>query len=150
MHQANDPDRVQILLAEYERGQEVGHHTDTIIHEVTAIVWGANTLLLGFILEVPCEANRQIPIIVASVIGIAMSIYVPWVHSLVKGIQRIAYNVCRTIENEVPLPHRLNSEIHTNYPSWRPGLVAVWVLTVLFVLAWLAIIIRAAVCLCRG
>jgi hypothetical protein len=141
---------IQIRLAEYERSQEVGHHTDTIIHEVTAIVWGANTLLLGFILEVPCEPNRQVPVIVASLIGIAMSAYVPWVHSLTKRIQRIAYRICRTIEDEVPLPHRLNNEIHADYPSWKPGLAAVWFLTILFVGAWLAILIRSGVCLCRG
>jgi hypothetical protein len=46
-------------MHEYEQAGEIARHTDNIIHEVTAIVWGANTLLLGFILEVPCESKNQ-------------------------------------------------------------------------------------------
>lgn len=74
----NEPDdahRIEKLLAEYERAQEVGHHTDTIIHEVTAIVWGADTLLMGFILEVSCESNNQLLVIVTAIIGILMSMF---------------------------------------------------------------------------
>jgi len=40
----NGPDsdkfRVEKMLAEYERAQEIGIHTDTVIYEVTAIIWG--------------------------------------------------------------------------------------------------------------
>jgi hypothetical protein len=146
----SDRDRIEILLAEYERGQEIGHHTDGIIHEVTSIVWGANTLLLGFILEVSCDSTNQILVIVSAVVGILMSAYVPWVHHLTKRIQRIAYDVCRKIEDEAPLPHRLNILINADYPKWKPGLVAVWVLTAVFVAAWLGVIVHAGICLCHS
>lgn len=138
---------VEILLAEYGQAQEVGHHTDTIIHEVTAIVWGANTLLLGFILEVPCESNNQKLVIVGSIVGILMSAYVPWVHHLTKKGQRVAYDVCRNIEDSLSLPHRLHTRIHREYPRWKPGLVAVWVLTVSFVVGWIYVISRSWKCL---
>jgi hypothetical protein len=35
--------RLEKMVAEYERAQAVGHHTDTVIHEITAIVWGGQT-----------------------------------------------------------------------------------------------------------
>jgi hypothetical protein len=143
----NEP-QVQKLLAEYNQAQEVGHHTDGIIHEVTSIVWGANTLLLGFILEVDCKSDNQILVIVASVVGLLMSVYVPWVHSLTKRNQRTAYKVCRQIEDELQLPHKLHSQINETYPHWRPGLWAVGVLTFVFVVAWLFVIVHAILCIC--
>jgi hypothetical protein len=51
-------------LHEYDQALEIGRYSDNIIHEVAAIVWGANTLLLGFILEVPCESTNQSLVIV--------------------------------------------------------------------------------------
>jgi hypothetical protein len=140
---------IEKALCEYDQALEVGHHTDTIIHEVTAIVWGANTLLLGFILEVPCKPKSQILVIVAAVVGVFMSVYVPWVHHWTKKSQRIAYGVCRQIETELSLPHRLHTTINEIYPKWRPGLKAVWLLTVVFVLAWVGVLCNAFACLCR-
>lgn len=141
---------IEKALCEYDQALEIGHHTDTIIHEVTAIVWGANTLLLGFILEVPCHSKNQSLVIVSSVVGIFMSVYVPWVHHWTKKSQGIAYGVCRQIESELALTHRLHTAINQIYPNWRPGLKAVWLLTVVFVLAWVGVIGRAFVCLCHN
>lgn len=137
------------MLAEYERAQEIGHHTDTVIHEITAIVWGANTLLLGFILEVNCDSDNQKLVVAAAVIGFLMSVYVPLVMHWTKKSQRIAYATCRQIEDELPLAHRLNNRIHEEYPKWRPGQVAVWVLTVFFVIAWICVVVHACSCLHR-
>jgi hypothetical protein len=51
--------RQEKLLHEYDQALQIAQHSDTIIYGVTAIVWGANTLLLGFILEVPCEFKSK-------------------------------------------------------------------------------------------
>jgi hypothetical protein len=99
----NNPDEnekhgVEKVLAEYELAQEIGHHIDSVIHEITAIVWGANTLLLGFILEVKCESSNQNLVIVAAVVGIFMSTYVIWVMRARLPVQKIAYKVCRKLK----------------------------------------------------
>src|SRR5690349_10357106 len=94
---------VEKALAEYQQAQDVGHHTDTVIHEITAIVWGASTLLLGFVLEVDCASGNQWLVIVASIIGFVMSAYVTLVMRWTKRSQRVAYKVCREIEDELPL-----------------------------------------------
>ncbi len=138
------------MLAEYEQAQSIGQHSDAVFHEVAAIAWGANTLLLGFILEVSCGSSNQWLVIVAAVIGLFISGYVPFVQHLIKIGQPIAYSVCREIEEELELPHRLNNQIHKEYPPKR-GQRAVWVITVVFVLAWLCVIVNATYCLqCRS
>jgi len=137
------------MLAEYERAQTIGQHLDILIHEITAIVWGANTLLLGFILEVHCKSSNQKLVLAAAVVGIFMSAYVPWNMCCMKIAQKVAYTVCREIESELPLTHKVNIRIHDKYPQWRPGQVAVWVLTFLFVLTWIFVAFHAWDCLLR-
>src|SRR5438552_4158895 len=142
---------IEKALREYNQALEIGHHADTLIHEVTAIVWGANTLLLGFILEVPCESKNQILVIVAAIVGTLLTFYVPVHHHLTKIIQkRIAYPVARKIERYLSLPNKLHAQINAAYPNWRPGLIAVWILTGAFVLAWVGVIWHACACLSGG
>lgn len=136
----------QKMLAEYEQAQSVAQHDDAVFHEVAAIAWGANTLLLGFILEVGCDSSNQRLVIAAAVVGLFISGYVPLVMHLVKIGQLIAFSVCRDIEDQLHLPHRLNTRIHEKYPlKW--GQRAVWSITVVFVLAWLCVIANATYCL---
>jgi hypothetical protein len=135
------------MLAEYERAQESGLHIDTIIHEITAIVWGANTLLLGFTLEVECKSDNQKLVILAAIIGIFMSTYVPFNVWLGKKAQKVAYRICREIEDELPLTHRLAWRIRENYPQWKPGQVALAVLTVVFCFGWCLVFLHAWTCL---
>jgi hypothetical protein len=147
----NDGLRVEKMLAEYERAQESGLHIDTIIHEITAIVWGANTLLLGFTLEVKCKSDNQKLVLLAAFIGILMSIYVQFNVWLGKKAQKVAYSICREIEDELPLTHRLASRIKENYPQWKPGQVAFVVLTIVFCVGWFCVFLHALACLysCR-
>src|SRR5882724_771642 len=107
---------IEKALRQYDQALQIGHHTDTIIHEVTAIVWGANTLLLGFILEVPCMREEQILVIVAAIVGVFMSVYVPCVHHWTKKSQGVAYRVSRKIEIDLSLPYRLHTGIAEIYP----------------------------------
>jgi len=133
-------------LAEYEQAQSIGQHSDAVFHEIAAIAWGANTLLLGFILEVPCDSPNQRLVIVAAIIGLLISVYVPFVLRLIKIGQPIAYAVCREIEKELQLAHKLNTKIYEKYPA-RWGQAAVWMITVFFVLSWGGVIWNASHCL---
>jgi hypothetical protein len=134
------------LLAEYEQAQSIAQHGDAVFHEVAAIAWGANTLLLGFILEVDCNSANQRLVVVSALIGLVISAYVPVVMNLIKIGQPIAYSVCREIEDDLQLPHRLNNRINDKYPPGR-GQKAVWIISGVFALAWVAVIANALHCL---
>lgn len=144
-----DQDHIDKLLAEYERAQEIGLHTDNIIHEVVAIVWGAETLLLGFSLDVSCDSSNQRLVIATAIVGIFMSAYVIVIHILTKKNQVTAFDICRGIESSLQLPHRLHTNIKKKYPHWKPGFWSICILTVIFCGAWIYVIHRALVCL-RG
>lgn len=140
------------LLAEYERAQEVALHTDGIVHEITSIAWAANTLLLGFILEVDCKSSNQFLVIVAAIVGIVMTCYVPFSLDHIKKIQHIAYRICRKIESdkELLLSHKLHTTIDEEYSKSQPGQRAVAIVNVVFVFAWLGVIAHAVMCLCHN
>jgi hypothetical protein len=134
-------------LHEYDQALEIGRHSDNIIHEVAAIVWGADTLLLGFILEVPCESKNQSLVIVAAIVGVFMSLYVLRIHRLAKINQNTAYEIAQKIERELSFPYKLNNKIRENYPPGKPGFRAVKALTFVFIAAWGLVILHACVCL---
>jgi hypothetical protein len=144
-----EPTSVQSIEWQYDQALRIAHHSDGIIHEVAAIVWGANTLLLGFILEVPCESNNQKLVVVVSIVGLLMSLYVPLVHILVKRGQKIAYETCQDIEKDLSFKYKLHTAIDAAYPKWKPGWVAVLVLTVVFVFTWGYVTCHAVDCLIR-
>lgn len=146
---SNDPLTVEILLAEYERAQEIAHHVDIIIHEVAAIVWGADTLLLGFILEVQCKPENEGLVIVAAILGIAISLYVPWVQWLTKKGQYVAFAICKEIETELPISHQIHNRIHKVYLK-KGGHWAIWILTGVFVVGWFCVICHARTCVSQA
>jgi len=129
----------------YERAQEVAHHSDVILYEVAAIVWSAEALLLGFVLEVPPTRFQQCLVMAASIVAIFLAAYVPYVMRLVKIGQREAFELCREIEEPLPEPLRLHKRITAKYPR-RYGQVATWFLTTVFVIVWLIVLHRAINC----
>src|SRR5437899_2257806 len=115
MTEQEPEEKIEITLAEYDQALEIAQHTDVVIHEVAAIIWGANTLLLGFILEVDCGSSNQRLVVLTAALGIMSLLYVPWVQFLTKKSQKVAFEVCREIERESQFKHRLHTRIHERY-----------------------------------
>lgn len=146
----------QIALREwtklvYERAQEDAFHSDAVAYEVAAIVWSANILLLGFVLEVPLTPSRQILVLVGAAVAAIFTGYVPFVLSLTKIGQGIAQKLCREIEVHENLPEwlQLHNRINLVYKK-RRGRMAVYVVTVVFLLLWLFVGLRAFAVICRA
>ena len=141
----------EIVKLAYERSEENAYHDDILMWEVASIVWGANTLLLGFILEAIDNSNARPLIIVLSIIGIFLTVFVFHFFLLGKIGQRVAYNLCHEIERDFPEELRLHSRIRAKYEEGvkqfrlfgHPiGRAQRWVvaLTVVFVFGWLFVL----------
>jgi hypothetical protein len=128
----------------YEAAQETARHNDVIIFEVAAIVWSANTLLMGFILEVDPEPKRQAVVVAAALVGLVLTLYVPYVLWLVKPGQMIALRLSQHIEKSSNLPKilQLHTRIHQRYKK-HGNRYAVCTITIVFLLAWIYILLRA-------
>jgi hypothetical protein len=143
-------DRVEWAKIVYERAQEDAFHSDTVSYEVAAIVWSANVLLLGFILEVPLTRPRQWGVLLAAIICIFLTLYVPYVRYLTKIGQSIAQKLCREIEKTPGFPEdlRLHTLIDDVYGK-NKGKWAINVVTVVFIWSWLIVSLRALSIICR-
>jgi hypothetical protein len=135
----------------YERAQDNSFHCDVITYEVAAIVWSANVLLLGFILEVPLTPAKQELVLAAAIVSLVFTSYVPYVMRFTKIGQRVAVKICLEIEEKEQLPNwlRFHSRIHEIYPK-RRGQFAVYAITVIFLLLWLYVGFRAVGFICKS
>lgn len=138
------------LFHEYEQALQIAQHADTMIYEVTAIVWGADTLLLGFALEVPCDSPNQKLVIASAIVGLVLSLYVPVVHWLTKIGQKIAQDASEAIEANLGLTHNIHTRIRKVYPTWRPGKKAMSFLTAVFIAVWGYVMYSAWYCYGEG
>src|SRR5437868_1978529 len=80
----------------YQQAQQSAEHHDTLLWEVTYIIWGSTTLLLGFVLE----AIAQEPVL--SMLTAVLSIILSWmVWHFTRRFQQyrdLKYKICKEIE----------------------------------------------------
>jgi hypothetical protein len=126
----------------YEAAQETVHHSDAVFYEVAAIVWSANTLLLGFILEVPLSPSKQKPVFGSAILGLLLTAYVPLILWLTKIGQGVAIDQCKEIEKKLPEWLQFHLRIDRAYPK-RRGQYAAGFVTVAFTAVWIYILQRA-------
>jgi hypothetical protein len=140
-----DPEERELHIAtcEYEQAQAMAQHSDAVFYEVAAIVWSANVLLLGFMLEVPLKRHTQGPVLCAAILGFFLTLYVPFVLGLTKKGQLLAFSVCQRAEVRYGFKYRLHNRIDRIYPKKR-GRWGVCVVTCAFVVVWLYMAARAA------
>lgn len=107
-----DEQELDVLLNEYERAQELAHHSDAVFWEITSIIWGANTLMLGFVLEAMGNCRAKL------LIG-----------------QRIAFKACRGLEARLRTHSQLHTRIHAEYPKHFVQWL-VYLVTFFFLATW--------------
>lgn len=128
-------------LSVYERALESVNHTDTVMWEITAIIWGGNTLLLGFILEA-IDTPAALPLIVfVAIAGLALTAFVARICEVAKITKKIGYGICREIEKNVEFPEklRLHTQIDRLYPA---GIARRWVygISIIFAVIWIFVL----------
>ncbi len=133
-----DDREIEVLLNEYERAQDVAQHSDAVFWEITAITWGANTLMLGFVLEAISDCKARLLIEVTAVLGMVLSALPAATYHSGKIGQRISFQACRDIEARLQTFARLHTNIDVKYPrhfvKWL-----VYVVTGFFALSWAAV-----------
>jgi hypothetical protein len=143
---------IEEYLSIYERAQEAAFHTDAVLWEIAAITWGANTVLLGFVLEA-IEKGHAIPFtVLVSIVGMVLTAFVYRVCDVARVSKKIGYGICQDIEKHpwFPAEVKLHTKIHEWYPA---GMGRKWisVISVLFGVAWLSVFVYALwLLLCRA
>jgi len=128
----------EVLLIEYQAAQASAQHSDDLTWTVTSIIWGGMLVLFGFVLGNLYNANLILILTLLSVLGIALTIAV-WGFALqLNSVMRQKYQRCKTIEKQLGMYQ--HSDLKYKSGSQR---IMYGVITVLFIMAWLVILLMA-------
>jgi hypothetical protein len=140
-----DDHELEVLLNEYDHAQDAAQHTDAVFWEITAIVWGANTLMLGFVLEAIQTKEASLLIEVSAVLGIVLNWIPPATYHSGKVGQLLAYKTCQDIEARLPTSSKLQTRIDEIYPKHFVQWL-VYLVTITFAISWLLVGYKARGC----
>jgi hypothetical protein len=132
----------ELLLAAYEFARENRNQSDAAAWEMTAIVWGGQTLLLGFVLEAISNRDAQPLIVLAGVLGALMCGFNHVVMRARNGICKSMVDICIEIEKSLSMPTKPQARLSEHY---RPGTQRRWfrIINWVFLPVWLAVIAKA-------
>ena len=128
------------LLAEYQAAQDSAQHHENQIWSGTSVIWAGNLILLGFILGNLSSPDHlpQVLVIVLSLLGLALNVFV-WIVALQSNsIKRQKYERCREIEEVLDLHQHRDLRYRQNVQTRVYGIVML-----LFFAAWIVVILTA-------
>jgi hypothetical protein len=85
----------------YELAQQSAEHHDTLLWEVTYVIWGSTTLLLGFVLET-IEQEPFLALMTA-LLSIFLSVMVLHFAMLYRQVRNAKYAICKEIEDALKM-----------------------------------------------
>jgi hypothetical protein len=138
-----------LLIAQYEFARDNRGQADSSAWEMTSIVWGAQTLLLGFVLEAISDRNVQLLIVLLGVLGLVLCRFNYVVMDSRHSVCNAMNEICRKIENETAAMLR-KPQISLD-KLYKPGRQTLWfnVVNWGFALAWLAVIANSLYLFCH-
>ncbi len=113
-------ERLANLRVAYEFARETRDTCDTLLWEVAAIIWGGQTLLLGFVLEAIIRQREVlILILIVAAVGVTMAV-------INQEIRRTRNDVCNEmivlmcdLENRLEMEIKPQQILSERYPAGR-------------------------------
>ena len=136
-HRQSDGDPAKLI---YELSQQSAEHHDNLLWEVSYIIWGSSTLLLGFVLE----AIRQEPLLslVTACLSIFMTMMAWRLATEFRKVRNRKYDVCHQIEAALEMRWKQHTDLG---PDYRTGVQTWWhrATNVFFIVVWLCVAFRS-------
>jgi hypothetical protein len=128
-------DSQKTSLQIYELAQQSAEHFDTLLWEVTYIIWGSTTLLLGFVLE----AIKQEPGLAAitALLSIFLTIMVQRFAMLYRRVRNQKFQICKEIEVDLAMKWKSHTATSDLGPGAQTGWY--WTATAIFISVWLCV-----------
>ena len=134
------------LHAAYEFARETRGEADTILWEVAAIIWGGQTLLLGFVLEAISGKLAALLILCVSVAGLLMTVFNEKIMTTRSYVCRKMVDTMAALEKKIGMDVRPQEILSDGYPKglqrkWASrvnyAFGAIWVIVMLVVIVTL-------------
>ena len=137
MKELSDEEKNKALLVEYSAAQNSAQHHDSLVWNSIGLIWSAQLVLLGFIIQVINEMLNPMIILFACVLALVLLIYLCISYFSFRKIRNYKYQICKEIEKEFNL-HQHNSLKHKKYI----GTISFFIVTVIFGIVWILVIVE--------
>lgn len=134
----------EALLIEYQQAQDSAQHHDNLAWTVTSIMWAANLVLLGVVVNSSsaiAQVSTRILLTLLSVLGILSAHYACRLYHLLAEVKRRKYARCHKLEEMLGMRQHRDLEIPPGV-MWDFHNGARW----LFIAIW--IVVDGAIWLC--
>ena len=100
--------RRQALLVEYTAAQNSAQHHDSLVWTTTGMIWSAELVLIGFVIQSIDRPKFIIAIIAAYFLAITLLVYLWKTMNSFRQIRNQKYDRCKEIEKEFGLTQHTN------------------------------------------
>jgi hypothetical protein len=136
-------------LHEYTFAYENRNQADASAWEMTAIMWGAQTLLLGFVLEAIGDRPAQPLIVFLVPLGIMLSYFSYVVMRARRIVCLEMIRICCEIEDSVPMVVKPQSRLNKVYPAKKLQTFPFWIINLMLSAIWILVGLRALALYCH-
>lgn len=141
--------KTEHALAVYQAAQANAHHAETVMWTINAVMWGANTALLTFVLK-DSGATPSVIVVIAPA-GLVFTGFVAHMWHVFRSIKNVSFKTCQEIEKMYSFPCELRVHRHINMMIPK-GAGTAWarVIGLFFGTAWMTEFLRALWLLWHG
>ncbi len=126
--------KVDALLAEYDKAQDSAQHHDTLAWNVSSLNWIGNAVLVGIVISELPKAHvflHKFTLFFISVVGIVITMFIWEWRKIYHKIINAKYDRCKEIEK------RLGMKQHTNLLYKKGKMTRMYfILMILFLCVW--------------
>lgn len=126
----------ETLLVEYQAAQDSAQFHDSLIWQVTNVLWVAGLILFGFILTQLGKPDLRILLTLLSILGLSFVVFA-WFSALqFVNIKNQKYARCKDIEETLGmLQHRT-----LKFPKYFQRVIYA-IIMILFIIAWIVLVV---------
>ena len=131
-----DEGRSRALLVEYTAAQNSAQHHDSLVWTTIGLIWSAELVLLGFVMQAINNIQITSVIILACLLALVLLVFLLITYITLRSIRTQKYCRCKEIEN------LLNLQQHTNLKQKeKVGLFSFSIVMLLFIITWVYILV---------
>jgi len=129
-----------IAIEEYKAAQDSAQHHDDLLWKATALIWGGNFVLLGFVENALRTCPHRLVIPLTCILGLVFTVAGRKVVYLYNSLNNVKYKRCKEIEANFGMKQHLMTE--NSYPKHAMKRLYDWV-SGLILLAWLLFLLQS-------
>ena len=136
MPKENVQENIRAKLVEYQSSQSSAQHHDSLVWTSRGMIWSAELILLGFVIQSIDKPQLKHSIIATCILALILIIYL-WITSFsLRNIVNQKYDRCKEIEEELELKQHLSLKNKKNL-----GTISFSIVMSVYLATWIVVLV---------